>query len=123
MIGNKDLPGNSKSQPVLFVAPLNSVPYLGPSSSYTSSMPTNKSNNNAEKLGPALIFLPSGSSQEVNDLAAQTKTGVVLTGSAAFGEIGPSIGQVDVFDSDDSYFFRVSLPGVSSDESKSPIIP
>ncbi|VVB03879.1 unnamed protein product [Arabis nemorensis] len=117
-IGNHGLPGTSNiNQPDLFVAPLNSEPYLGPSNS-TPSISTNKSKGNAEKSEPAMTFLPNHSSQEIKDLAAQTNNGVVLTGSAAMGPIGPTIGRMDIFESDDSYFFRVSLPGVSREENE-----
>ncbi|KAG7585547.1 Alpha crystallin/Hsp20 domain [Arabidopsis thaliana x Arabidopsis arenosa] len=75
------------------------------------------SNGNAERVGgPAMIFLPSDSTLELTNLIAQTKTGVALTGSAAMGKIGPTIGLVDLAEFDDSYYFRVSLPGVSTNE-------
>uniref|UniRef100_A0A1J3JF22 SHSP domain-containing protein n=1 Tax=Noccaea caerulescens TaxID=107243 RepID=A0A1J3JF22_NOCCA len=115
-IGNNGFPANGESRPVVSVSPLNSVPYIGPSNGYTSSLSTNKSNGNAERVGPAMIFLPAETSQEFNDLVARTKTGVVLTGSAALGQIGHTVGLIDVAQSDDSYYFRVSLPGVSRDE-------
>lgn len=105
---------------VLEVAPLNSLPYVGPLNG-NSSMSGNKANETAEKTGPpAMIFLPSESTPELYSLISQSKTGVALTGSAAMGKVGPTIGLVDIAESDDSYYFRVSLPGVSRDESKSP---
>lgn len=104
---------------VLEVAPLNSLPYVGPLNG-NSSMSGNKANETSEKTGPpAMIFLPSESAPEFYSLISQSKTGVALTGSAAMGKIGPTIGLVDIAESDDSYYFRVSLPGVSRDESKS----
>ncbi|CAA7053278.1 unnamed protein product [Microthlaspi erraticum] len=115
-IGNNGFHENGESRPVISVTPLNSVPYIGPTNGYTSSMSANRSNGNAEKVGPAIILLPNETSQEFNDLLAQTKTGVVLTGSAALGKIGYTVGLIDVAQSDDSYYFRVSLPGVSRDE-------
>ena len=63
-----------------------------------------------------MIFLPSDSSSEFSNLISQTKTGVALTGSAAMGKIGLTIGLVDIAESEDSYYFRVALPGVSRDE-------
>ncbi|KAG5414822.1 hypothetical protein IGI04_002389 [Brassica rapa subsp. trilocularis] len=101
---------------VIEVAPLNSLPYVGPLNG-NSSMSGNKANETAEKTGPpAMIFLPSESAPEFCSLISQSKTGVALTGSAAMGKIGPTIGLVDIAESDDSYYFRVSLPGVSRDE-------
>ncbi|KAJ4887384.1 Alpha-crystallin domain-containing protein 22.3 [Raphanus sativus] len=101
---------------VLEVAPLNSLPYVGPLNG-NSSMSGNKANETAEKTGPpAMIFLPSESTPELYSLISQSKTGVALTGSAAMGKVGPTIGLVDIAESDDSYYFRVSLPGVSRDE-------
>ncbi|XP_010528867.1 PREDICTED: alpha-crystallin domain-containing protein 22.3 [Tarenaya hassleriana] len=112
---NANLPGNTGNQQVLLVAPLNSVPYIGPSTNQ-APMSGRRENDDAEKGGPAMIFLPSESAAEFTELAGQTKTGVALTGSAAMGKIGPAIGLVDIAENDDSYFFRVSLPGVSRDE-------
>ncbi|KAK7858830.1 alpha-crystallin domain-containing protein 22.3 [Quercus suber] len=64
-----------------------------------------------------MIFLPSLSTREEwNNAVAATKVGVALTGSAAMGKIGPVVGPMDIGESDDSYFFRVSLPGVTRDE-------
>ena len=103
------------------MAPLNSVPYIGPPTphSYTASSPTKKYTETQEKVGPAMIFLPSLSPQEEwNNVVAATRVGVALTGSAAVGKIGPVIGLMDIGESKDSYFFRVSLPGVARDESK-----
>uniref|UniRef100_A0A7N2L457 SHSP domain-containing protein n=1 Tax=Quercus lobata TaxID=97700 RepID=A0A7N2L457_QUELO len=106
-------------QTVLHVAPLNSVPYIGPPTphSYTASSPAKKNSETVEKVGPAMIFLPSLSTREEwNNAVAATKVGVALTGSAAMGKIGPVVGPMDIGESDDSYFFRVSLPGVTRDE-------
>lgn len=115
---NNAFPENTRNPQVLEVAPLNSLPYIGPSTH--ASMSSNRTSENAEKVGgPAMIFLPSDSTPEFSNLISQTKTGVALTGSAAMGKIGPTIGLVDIAESDDSYYFRVSLPGVSRDESKS----
>jgi hypothetical protein len=82
------------------VAPLNSVPYIGPPTphSYTVSSPTKRYTETLEKVA--------------------TRVGVALTGSAAMGKIGPVIGLMDIGESKDSYLFRVSLPGVARDESE-----
>lgn len=69
------------------------------------------------ELGSEMIFYPSHPSREewVNMLNA-TKSGCVLTGSATMGHIGPNIGSIDIGECEDSYIFRVSLPGVKRDE-------
>lgn len=69
------------------------------------------------ELGSDMIFLPSHPTKEewINVLNA-TKSGCALTGTATMGQIGPSIGNIDIGESEDSYIFRVSLPGVKRDE-------
>lgn len=114
-------PGRVNPQrPVLAVAPLNSMPYIGPPMphSYSPSSPT-KDNKNVEKVGPAIIFLSSFTTKEDwENIKATNKLGVALTGCAAVGKIGPIIGLMDIGECEDSYLFRVSLPGVSRDEGK-----
>jgi hypothetical protein len=115
---NNSFPDNTRNPQILEVTPLNSMPYIGPVTH--ASMSSNRMNDSVEKVGgPAMIFLPSDSSSEFSNLISQTKTGVALTGSAAMGKIGLTIGLVDIAESEDSYYFRVALPGVSRDESKS----
>ncbi|CAA7037218.1 unnamed protein product [Microthlaspi erraticum] len=90
-----------------------------PSSGHTSNASdNNKENENGEKKeGPSMILFPSGPNAEFHNLTDQMKIGAVaLTGSAAMGTIGHTVGLIDIAESDDSYFFRVSLPGVSRDE-------
>lgn len=69
------------------------------------------------ELGSDMIFLPSHPTREewINILNA-TKSGCALTGSATMGHIGPNIGSIDIGECEDSYLFRVSLPGVKRDE-------
>lgn len=123
----KEPPPVNPDRPVLAVAPLNSVPYIGPqmpssNNDHRLPMETTSSTKEAEpveRIGPAMIFLPSSTTREEwNNVMETTKVGVALTGSAAMGKIGPTIGLVDIGESEDSYLFRVSLPGVSRDESK-----
>ncbi|GMN43811.1 hypothetical protein TIFTF001_013008 [Ficus carica] len=107
-------------RPILAVAPLNSMPYIGPPmpNSYTASSPA-KDNANVERVGPAIIFLSSFTTREEWDnIMATNKLGVALTGSAAMGKIGSIIGLMDIGECEHSYLFRVSLPGVSRDESE-----
>ena len=104
-----------------FVAPISSVPYSGKPMmySYMASLPTKDDSNPMEKVGPAMIFLPSHpTKKEWTNIVAATKSGFALTGSAAMGQVGPVIGLMDIGECDDSYLFRVSLPGVKRDESK-----
>lgn len=69
-----------------------------------------------ENFGPGMIFLPSHPTrEELSNMTAATK-GTAITGSAARGQIGPALGLVDIGECEDSYLFRVSLPGVRRDE-------
>lgn len=81
------------------------------------SVPPKDENNSAERCSSAMIFLPSHpTKQELADVIAATKNGFALTGSAAMGQVGPVVGKVDIGECEDSYLFRVSLPGVKRDE-------
>ncbi|MCD7453729.1 hypothetical protein HAX54_021961 [Datura stramonium] len=80
---------------------------MGPSSKHT----------NSEDLELSIVFLPSRpSKEELSNIVAATKSGFAVAGSAARGKIGPVLGLLDVGESEDSYLFRVSLPGVKRDE-------
>ncbi|KAM7272547.1 hypothetical protein ACFE04_027210 [Oxalis oulophora] len=66
---------------------------------------------------PAMIFFPSHpTEEELASIAATTKSGVALTGSAAAADVGPTVGRLDIGECEDAYLFRVSLPGVKRDE-------
>ncbi|PHU10084.1 Alpha-crystallin domain-containing protein 22.3 [Capsicum chinense] len=79
--------------------------------------PSSKHANSEEDLELSIVFLPSRpSKEEVSNIVAATKSGFAVAGSAAKGKIGPVLGLVDVGESEDSYLFRVSLPGVKRDE-------
>ncbi|TKY52202.1 Increased DNA methylation 2 [Spatholobus suberectus] len=70
-----------------------------------------------DRVGPAMLFLPSRPSEkELSDIVAATNNGFALTGSAAMGQVGPVMGLMDIGECEDSYLFRVSLPGVKRDE-------
>lgn len=72
-----------------------------------------------ENFGPGMIFLPSHPTrEELSNMTAATNKGTAITGSAAMGKIGPALGLIDIGECEDSYLFRVSLPGVRRDESK-----
>lgn len=73
--------------------------------------------SSGENLGPGMIFLPSRpTKEEFTNIVAAIKKGYALTGSAAMGQIGPVLGLMDIGECEDSYLFRVSLPGVKRDE-------
>ncbi|MBA0804028.1 hypothetical protein Gohar_014183 [Gossypium harknessii] len=104
---------------VLDVAPLNCVPYVGPTNPDDKSVSPEENTDVTETIGPAMIFLPSETtSEDLDSIVACTKHGVALTGAAATGTMGPIVGLVDIGVLEDSYYFRVSLPGVSPDKSK-----
>lgn len=95
------------------VTPISCVPCDG-------DMEASEEKGDSEKVGPAaVLFLPSRpSKKEWSDIVAATKNGFGLTGGAAMGRVGPIIGLVDIGECEDSYLFRMSLPGVKRDESK-----
>ncbi|XVF41984.1 hypothetical protein PTKIN_Ptkin01aG0324000 [Pterospermum kingtungense] len=87
----------------------------------TSNAPslTKDDTSSANKDGAGMIFFPSPPTKEVlANMAAATKSGVALTGSAAMGQMGPIVGLRDIGECEDAYLFRVSLPGVKRDESE-----
>ncbi|KAG4123169.1 hypothetical protein ERO13_D11G310800v2 [Gossypium hirsutum] len=107
----------SPQQLVLDVAPLNCVPYVGPTNPDDKSVSPEENIDVTETIGPAMIFLPSETtSEDLDSIVACTKHGVALTGAAATGTMGPIVGLVDIGVLEDSYYFRVSLPGVSPDK-------
>ncbi|KAK2975313.1 hypothetical protein RJ640_025032, partial [Escallonia rubra] len=106
-------------QPILAVTPLTSVPYTGPPPMHVNndSSPAEIDTRLPMKNHPAMVFLPSHSTEEEwNKVVAATKHGIAITGSAALGMLGPALGLVDIAESADAYLFRVSLPGVARDE-------
>lgn len=60
---------------------------------------------------------------ERNDHQPKLKSPVTLTGTAVEGGSGPAIGLVDIGVGQNSYIFRVSLPGVKHDEGDLTAIP
>ncbi|KAH1192109.1 Increased DNA methylation 2 [Glycine max] len=80
-------------------------------------MDTEDDESDPDKVGPAMLFLPSRpSKKEWSDIVAATKNGFALTGTVAMGGIGPTMGLVDIGECEDAYLFRLSLPGVKRDE-------
>lgn len=100
------------------VTPLNSR--LPPLDSIPSeSAPVSNYTRYLEGHEPALLFLPSRPTKQVwAEITAATKTGFSVTGSAATGKVGPVVGLVDIGECEDSYMFRVALPGVKRDDGK-----
>lgn len=107
-------------QPVISVMPLNSVPYtstprphIGALASETNVSPPPIINQ------PAMVILPAQSNvEELERVLGATSLGVAVTGSAALGKVGHTIGAIDISESNDTYLFRVALPGVARDSSK-----
>ncbi|PIM98319.1 hypothetical protein CDL12_29202 [Handroanthus impetiginosus] len=91
-----------------------------------AALPSTSSLCNAapqEDLDHGMIFFPScPCKEEWSDLVASVKCGFGVTGSAARGNMGPVLGLMDIGESEDSYLFRVSLPGVRRDECKLKVI-
>ncbi|GAB2287342.1 hypothetical protein Dimus_021721 [Dionaea muscipula] len=103
----------------LNVTPLNSIPYIDPHNTNVHSVP-NSSDGSAgpDKKGqPALLYFPSEPTEdEWKKLLSIKSSGVILTGSAAMGALGPVLGKMDIAESEESYLFRVSLPGVARED-------
>lgn len=94
------------------VTPISCVPFNG-------GMALDGEDDSVKVGGPAALFLPSRpTKKEWSKIVAATNSGFALTGSAAMGRIGPIIGLVDIGESEDSYLFRMPLPGVKREESK-----
>ncbi|XP_057549871.1 increased DNA methylation 2-like isoform X1 [Amaranthus tricolor] len=65
------------------------------------------------RYGPGIVILPSQASRdELKRIGEIVKNAYAVTGSAAKGHIGSVIGLMDIEESEDSYLFRVALPGV-----------
>ncbi|KAB2631250.1 hypothetical protein D8674_008769 [Pyrus ussuriensis x Pyrus communis] len=108
-------------KPMHVEAPISTVPDSGTPMmhSYMSPHTNKKTSEPVEKLDRAMIFLPSlPTKKELSNIVAATRDGFALTGSAAMAKVGPTIGLIDIGECDDSYLFRVSLPGVRRDEKR-----
>ncbi|KAF3791683.1 Increased DNA methylation 2 [Nymphaea thermarum] len=80
-------------------------------------LPVREKRDSVEKVGPAMLFLPSHPTiEEWDKIVSASKGGIALTGSVASVRAGPLIGLVDIGASEDAYLFRISLPGVKKDE-------
>lgn len=114
---NKEFsPLKDDQQHDLVTSPVRSVPYNG---NLTPPHTNSDSNLLEKKFGPAMLFLPRQPSEEDwANLVAATNSGFALTGTAAMGHVGPIIGSMDIGECEDSYLFRVSLPGVKRDPCK-----
>lgn len=82
----------------------------------STTLPIKDDTRTVDKADPGIFFLPScPNNKERDQMMAASKSGLALTGSAAMGQVGPSIGLVDIGECEDAYMFRVSLPGVKRD--------
>ncbi|KAL4578073.1 hypothetical protein LXL04_014189 [Taraxacum kok-saghyz] len=80
-------------------------------------MPGGMKTSDLADVGSHMMFFSScPSKEEWNGILNSTKNGFVLTGSATMGQIGSTVGNIDIGECEDSYLFRVSLPGVKRDE-------
>ncbi|GMH13164.1 hypothetical protein Nepgr_015005 [Nepenthes gracilis] len=66
--------------------------------------------------GPAMIVVPSCSTIELDSMLAYAKNAYALTGSAVKGQVGPVIGLMDIGECEETYLFRVALPGVKRED-------
>ncbi|KAJ7947283.1 Alpha-crystallin domain-containing protein 22.3 [Quillaja saponaria] len=102
--------------------PLQCIHVMAPVSSSPDNMapsPPEGNSTSVEGVGPAMMYLPSHPTKdEWSNIVAATKSGFALTGSAAMGQVGPIMGLIDIGECEDSYLFRISLPGVKRDESE-----
>ncbi|XP_077218834.1 increased DNA methylation 2-like [Tasmannia lanceolata] len=93
--------------------PLRSIPYSG------SVLPTEEKVGSVEKVGPAMLFLPSPPTvEEWDNIVTAGKKGIAVTGTVAERQVGPPIGLVDIGVCESAYLFHISLPGVKKDENK-----
>lgn len=107
-------------QPVIAVLPLNSVPYTSTPRPHMN-IPAPQTNVFSTSIinHPAMVFLPSQSNEgDLERVLGGSAHGVAVTGSAALGKVGQPIGSIDISESNDTYLFRVALPGVARDSSK-----
>ncbi|KAH9603987.1 hypothetical protein KSS87_023590, partial [Heliosperma pusillum] len=110
----------------LNVPPLNSMPYIDPIASmclsYDNKYPADTKTRESAK--PALVYLPSQpTKEEWHNILSVTSNGIGLTGSAAAGTMGPILGKRDIGECEDSYIFRVSLPGVAREDFNIDVLP
>ncbi|XP_077219076.1 uncharacterized protein LOC143853227 [Tasmannia lanceolata] len=91
--------------------PFRSIPYS------TSVLTTEEKVGFMEKVGPAMLFLPSHPTvEEWDNIVTVGKKGIALTGSVAERQEGQPIGLVDIGVCENAYLFHISLPGVKKDE-------
>ncbi|KNA22578.1 hypothetical protein SOVF_032790 [Spinacia oleracea] len=84
-----------------------------PKSLQVALPPSAKQLNSRVRDGPGIVILPSQPSrEELRRIVEIARNAYAVTGSAAKGEVGSVIGLMDISESEDSYLFRVALPGV-----------
>lgn len=107
------------SQTVHVLGPVNGAPRNCVPVTYSNvaPLPAEVGTRSEGGFESGMVFLPSPPTREEwGNIVNVTRSGYSITGTAAMGHFGPSIGLLDIGESEDSYLFRVSLPGVKRDE-------
>ncbi|CAM8891716.1 unnamed protein product [Rhodiola kirilowii] len=99
------------------ISPTGKAPCAGMTFASVGPSVTDVETRYENELMPAMVYLPSQPTiVELENIVAATRSGFALTGSAANGRVGATVGRMDIGECNDSYLFRVSLPGVKRDE-------
>ncbi|XP_070676954.1 alpha-crystallin domain-containing protein 22.3-like isoform X2 [Malus domestica] len=103
------------TQPILLEpTPLRSEPYIPP------TMDLSENIDFEEQMEQVMIVLPTHSTiEEKNKILETNESAIILTGAAAaLAQGGPTVGSVDIGENEDSYLFRVSIPGALKEDSE-----
>ncbi|XP_065853623.1 increased DNA methylation 3-like [Euphorbia lathyris] len=113
--GSHEVKRRFQSQNVQIVSPFRSIPAIGTTQERESTV---FHSGTAEMVGPPTFLMRASSprKEDWDNIRTFDKNVLFLTGSAATGQMGPSIAHVNICESDDSYFFRVAMPGVKNGE-------
>ncbi|KAM1038802.1 hypothetical protein ACFX13_034158 [Malus domestica] len=101
------------TQPILLEpTPLRSEPYIPP------TMDLSENIDFEEQMEQVMIVLPTHSTiEEKNKILETNESAIILTGAAAaLAQGGPTVGSVDIGENEDSYLFRVSIPGALKED-------
>ncbi|XP_048424175.1 alpha-crystallin domain-containing protein 22.3 isoform X3 [Pyrus x bretschneideri] len=105
------------TQPILLhPTPLRSEPYIPP----TMDLSETSDFDAEEQMQQVMIVLPTQSAiEEKNKILETNESTIILTGAAAaLAQGGPTVGSVDIGENEDSYLFRVSIPGALKEDSE-----
>ncbi|KAB2630146.1 hypothetical protein D8674_007665 [Pyrus ussuriensis x Pyrus communis] len=103
------------TQPILLhPTPLRSEPYIPP----TMDLSETSDFDAEEQMQQVMIVLPTQSTiEEKNKILETNESTIILTGAAAaLAQGGPTVGSVDIGENEDSYLFRVSIPGALKED-------